>query len=98
MTRKSEHFLRSHASDIKVLFAIKTTGISVDSPSQRNVLKILVKSPQVGLRKCMSYLSVLYKPPHDKTNKMICAQGEDSDQPGHLPSLIRVFAVRSMGS
>ena len=23
---------------------------------------------------------------------------EDSDQPGHLPSLIRVFAVRSMGS
>ena len=23
---------------------------------------------------------------------------EDSDQPGHLPSLIRIFAVRSMGS
>ena len=32
------------------------------------------------------------------TNKMICAPSEDSDQPGHLPSLIRVFAVRSMGS
>ena len=27
-----------------------------------------------------------------------CAPSEDSDQPGHLPSLIRVFAVRSMGS
>ena len=27
-----------------------------------------------------------------------CAHSEDSDQPGHLPSLIRVFAVRSMGS
>ena len=27
-----------------------------------------------------------------------CAPGEDSDQPGHPPSLIRVFAVRSMGS
>ena len=26
------------------------------------------------------------------------APSEDSDQPGHLPSLIRVFAVRSMGS
>ena len=34
------------------------------------------------------------EPPHDKTNKMICAPNEDSDQPGHLPSLIRVFAVR----
>ena len=31
-----------------------------------------------------------------KTNKskMICAPSEDSDQPGHPPSLIRVFAVR----
>ena len=27
-----------------------------------------------------------------------CAASEDSDQPGHLPSLIRVFAVHSMGS
>ena len=27
-----------------------------------------------------------------------CAQSEDSDQPGHPPSLIRVFAFRSMGS
>ena len=27
-------------------------------------------------------------------NKMACAPSEDSDQPGHPPSLIRVFAVR----
>ena len=27
-----------------------------------------------------------------------CAPSEDSDQPGHPPSLIRVFAVCSMGS
>ena len=27
-----------------------------------------------------------------------CAPSEDSDQPGHPPSLIRVFAVRLMGS
>ena len=27
-----------------------------------------------------------------------CAPSEDSDQPGHQPSLIRVFAVCSMGS
>ena len=34
------------------------------------------------------------EPPHDKTNKMACAPSEDSDQPGHPPSQIRVFAVR----
>ena len=33
----------------------------------------------------------LYEPPHDETNKMICALSEASDQPGRL---IRVFAVR----
>ena len=36
--------------------------------------------------------------PHDKPNKMICAPSEDSDQPGHPPSLIRVFVVRSKDS
>ena len=40
----------------------------------------------------------LFEPPHDKTSKMACAPSEDSDQPGHPPSLIRVFAVRLMGS
>ena len=28
--------------------------------------------------------------PRDKTNKMACAPSEDSDQPGHPPSLIRL--------
>ena len=37
---------------------------------------------------------LLTGPPHDKTNKMTCAPSEDSDQPGHPPSLVRVFAVR----
>ena len=34
----------------------------------------------------------LYEPLYDKTNKMTLSS-EDSDQPGHPPSLIRVFAV-----
>ena len=34
-----------------------------------------------------------YEPPHDKTNRMACAPSEDSDQPGHPPSMIRVLAV-----
>ena len=38
------------------------------------------------------------EPEHNKTKKMACAPRENSDQPGHLPSLIRVFAVCSMGS
>ena len=35
-----------------------------------------------------------YEPQHDKTNERICAPSKDSDQPGHPPILIRVFAVR----
>ena len=38
-------------------------------------------------------LPLIIEPPHDKTNKMAYALSEDSDQPGHPPSLIRVFAV-----
>ena len=44
------------------------------------------------------FSSCVYEPPHDKTNKMACVPSEDSDQPGHSPSLIRDFAVHSMGS
>ena len=29
------------------------------------------------------------EPPHDKTNKIACGPSEDSDQPGHPPTLIR---------
>ena len=43
-------------------------------------------------------LTAWFEPTHDKTNEMACAIREDSDQPGHPPSLIRVFAVRSVGS
>ena len=35
----------------------------------------------------------IIEPAHDKTYKMACAPSEDSDQTGHPPSLIRVFAV-----
>ena len=35
------------------------------------------------------------EPQHNRirTNKMTCTSSKDSDQPGHPPSLIRVFAV-----
>ena len=40
---------------------------------------------------------IRFEPRHVKTNSER-APSEDSDQPGHPPSLIRVFAVRSIGS
>ena len=40
------------------------------------------------------WLSLKFEPAHGKTYKMACAPSEDSDQPGHPPSLIRIFAVQ----
>ena len=33
------------------------------------------------------------EPHREITNKMVCAPSKDSDQPGHPPSLIKVFTV-----
>ena len=59
------------------------------------ILKINYK-PTTSMRKShwKKCFNTAFEPPHDKTNKMVCAPSEDSDQPGHPPSLIRVFAVR----
>ena len=50
------------------------------------------KYNRVALR--MKSSMVIYEPHRDKTNKMACAPSKDLYQPGHPPSLIRVFAVR----
>ena len=44
-------------------------------------------------------LKLLVELPHDKTNKMTCVPSEDSDQPGHPPSLIslRCLSEESLG-
>ena len=48
-----------------------------------------------AIRSCFwSGFNMKIEPRHDKTNKIICAPSEDSDQPGHPPSLIRVCAIR----
>ena len=39
------------------------------------------------------WIFLTFELPHVKTNKMACVPSEDSDQSGHSPSLIRVFAV-----
>ena len=43
-------------------------------------------------------LPVINESQHDTSNKINCAPSTNSGQPGHPPSLIRVFAVRSMDS
>ena len=52
-----------------------------------------VNGKKLWLQLCPIY-SKLIDAPRDKTNKMACAPSEVSDQPGHPPSLIRVFAAR----
>ena len=37
---------------------------------------------------------VIIEQEHNKTDKMTYGPSEDSDQPGHSPSLVRVFVVR----
>ena len=49
-------------------------------------LVIVFALPSISSKICVQH--------HDKTNKVACAPSEDSDQPGHPPRLIRVFAVR----
>ena len=48
----------------------------------------------------MHSVFLLFEPAQDKTYKMACVPSEDSDQPGHLPSLIRVFTshMNKLGS
>ena len=60
--------------------------------------KLALTDDEIALFSAVVLLSPgTYEPRHDKANKM-CTPSEYSDQPVHLPSLIRVSAVRSMGS
>ena len=66
---------------------------SVDSNQTSDLIWVYTVCP------CRNNGTLDINEPHrDKSNKMACAPSEDSDQPGHPPSLIRVFTVHSMGS
>ena len=58
------------------------------------VLILINALPQHTHTYAHTFRGQINEPSHDKTNKMACVPSEDSDQPGHPPSLIRVFAVR----
>ena len=60
---------------------------------KRSLTSALVLCYKIGVvlqSNCKSELS------NDKTNKMACGPSEDFDQPGHPPSLIWVFAGRTV--
>ena len=59
-----------------------------------NVINRFERSVHIGITRAGKKETSLNEPPHDKTNEVACAPSEDSDQLGHPPSLIRVFAVR----
>ena len=56
------------------------------------------KKTQLLITHFFNQKALIFEPVHDKTNKIVHAPSKDSDQPGHTPSLIRVFAVHSIGS
>ena len=56
-----------------------------------DVIKTLLMAKLIYMLMPKSYL---LEPAHNKTNQMACVPSKDTDQPGHQPSLIRVFAVR----
>ena len=72
-------------SKVSTIFLIKLAFHNLESCI---VSLVLIKSISTTL------IYILFEPADDQTNKMNCAPSEDSDQPGHPPSLIRVFAVR----
>ena len=73
----------------------------INIPSQYDIVSIILGSMRNvkicdEMYMCFIYLDSRkkhFEPPHDKTNKMTFKPSEDSDQPGHPPSLIRVFAA-----
>ena len=65
---------------------------------ERQTTQELEQLEKKSLHTICSLLFIIYEQAHGKTNKMACAPSEDSDQSEHPPSLIRVFAVRSMDS
>ena len=79
---------KAHTDNVKITKAIFW------SPVHSSSMKVLAFHACTGWSASFLFSHITNEPQHDKTNKMICVPNEESDQPGHPPSLIRVFAVR----
>ena len=89
---------KTKRTNSRIQTEIRTIHSNDNKPQRRHVsCKLSGLKPVLCARNFLLISAPSQKtnePPHDKTNKMICAFSEHSDQPGHLPSLIGVFAVR----
>ena len=89
---------KTKRTNSRIQTEIRTIHSNDNKPQRRHVsCKLSGLKPVLCARNFLLISASSQKtnePPHDKTNKMICAFSEHSDQPGHLPSLIGVFAVR----
>ena len=43
---------------------------------------------------CKELNGFIYEPRHEISNNVVCVTSKASDQPAHMPSLIRAFASR----
>ena len=78
-----------------VFWADISAQVMVRRPITRSICRI---GPVVGIGLPVGSTLVVgptYEPQHYKTNKMTCAPGEDSDQPGHPPSLISLRSAQT---
>ena len=71
----------THSSQLAIHSIIKITWSSESFPSSPSNSSRAFK-PNLAL-----FWNIEFELPHDKSNKMNCAPSEDSDQPGHPPSL-----------
>ena len=77
------------------------THVNVQTCKVMSISNVILKHFRLCLRTLGTTLVLCFypviqkhnEPQHDKTNKLACAPSEDSDQPWHSPSLIRLFAV-----
>ena len=90
-------FLVSGLLENKQNSAVKISIPLAKSVSKKNTGKLVQSRISISDNKltklCSFYSYMIHEPPHVKTNQMACAPSEDSDQPGHPHSLIRVFTV-----
>ena len=96
------HFAFLHNSYLQkrgLLEKAKRKGLAIHEKGSTQERKDLllgevrsIESVSFPLNPCTLF-EISFEPVHIKTYKMACVPSEDSDQPGHLPSLIRVSAV-----
>ena len=57
-------------------------------------LQILNKTGQMDTAEIEIFECCIFESGHEISNNVVCATSKASDQPGHMPRLIRAFASR----